>query len=129
MPRTKAESTADAVEEQKTDAVEDTAPVQAEEPKAPAESEYTIEELADGAGNIFKVQRECVVAALKVAGRIHEKGGQIRSGWNLCLRRNKSQTGSIFQYSEERDRTAEWHCKRCYGCPFSFRFWTVKYCG
>ena len=47
MPRTKAESTADAVEEQKTDAVEDTAPVQAEEPKAPAESEYTIEELAD----------------------------------------------------------------------------------
>ena len=58
----------DAVEEQKTDAVEDTAPVQAEEPKAPAESEYTIEELADGAGNIFKVQRECVVAALKVAG-------------------------------------------------------------
>ena len=67
MPRTKAESTADAVEEQKTDAVEDTAPVQAE-PKAPAESEYTIEELADGAGNIFKVQRECVVAALKVAG-------------------------------------------------------------
>ena len=60
MPRTKAESTADAVEEQKTDAVEDTAPVQAEE--------YTIEELADGAGNIFKVQRECVVAALKVAG-------------------------------------------------------------
>ena len=44
------------------------APVQAEEPKAPAESEYTIEELADGAGNIFKVQRECVVAALKVAG-------------------------------------------------------------
>ena len=38
MPRTKAESTADAVEEQKTDAVEDTAPVQAEEPKAPAES-------------------------------------------------------------------------------------------
>ena len=67
MPRTKAESTADAVEEQKTDAVEDTAPVQAEEPKAPAESEYTIEELADGAGNIFKVQRECV-AALKVAG-------------------------------------------------------------
>ena len=34
------------------------APVQAEEPKAPAESEYTIEELADGAGNIFKVQRE-----------------------------------------------------------------------
>ena len=68
MPRTKAESTADAVEEQKTDAVEDTAPVQAEEPKAPAESEYTIEELADGAGNIFKVQRECVVAALKVAG-------------------------------------------------------------
>ena len=62
MPRTKAESTADAVEEQKTDAVEDTAPVQAEEPKAPAESEYTIEELADGAGNIFKVQRECVVA-------------------------------------------------------------------
>ena len=41
MPRTKAESTADAVEEQKTDAVEDTAPVQAEEPKAPAESEYT----------------------------------------------------------------------------------------
>ena len=68
MPRTKVESTADAVEEQKTDAVEDTAPVQAEEPKAPAESEYTIEELADGAGNIFKVQRECVVAALKVAG-------------------------------------------------------------
>ena len=68
MPRTKAESTADAVEEQKTDAVEDTAPVQAEEPKAPAESAYTIEELADGAGNIFKVQRECVVAALKVAG-------------------------------------------------------------
>lgn len=68
MPRTKAESTADAVEEQKTDAVEDTAPVQAEEPKAPAESEYTIEELADGAGNIFKVQRECVIAALKVAG-------------------------------------------------------------
>ena len=59
MPRTKAESTEDAVEEQKTDAVEDTAPVQAEEPKAPAESEYTIEELADG---------ECVVAALKVAG-------------------------------------------------------------
>ena len=42
--------------------------LQAEEPKAPAESEYTIEELADGAGNIFKVQRECVVAALKVAG-------------------------------------------------------------
>ena len=70
MPRTKAESTADAVEEQKTDAVEDTAPVQAEEPKAPAESEYTIEELADGAGNIFKVQRECVVAALKVAGKV-----------------------------------------------------------
>lgn len=28
----------------------------------------TTEELADGAGNIFKVQRECVVAALKVAG-------------------------------------------------------------
>ena len=68
MPRTKAESTADAVEEQKTDAVEDAAPVQAEEPKAPAESEYTIEELADGAGNIFKVKRECVVTALKVAG-------------------------------------------------------------
>ena len=42
MPRTKAESTADAVEEQKTDAVEDTAPVQAEEPKAPAESELSL---------------------------------------------------------------------------------------
>ena len=71
MPRTKAESTADAVEEQKKADPDDIfveEPVQAEEPKAPAESEYTIEELADGAGNIFKVQRECVVAALKVAG-------------------------------------------------------------
>lgn len=68
MARAKAESTVDAVEEQKTDIAEDTAPVQAEEPKAPAESEYTIEELADGAGNIFNTRRECVVAALKVAG-------------------------------------------------------------
>ena len=40
MPRTKAESTADAVEEQKTDAVEDTAPVQAEEPKANQQNEH-----------------------------------------------------------------------------------------
>ena len=60
MARAKVESTADAVEE--------TAPVKAEEVKAPAESEYTIEELADGAGNIFNTRRECVVAALKVAG-------------------------------------------------------------
>ena len=68
MARAKAESTADVVEEQKTNAVEDTAPVKAEKVKAPAESEYTIEELADGAGNIFNTRRECVVAALKVAG-------------------------------------------------------------
>lgn len=68
MARAKAESTADVVEEQKTNAVEDTAPVKAEKVKAPAESEYTIEELVDGAGNIFNTRRECVVAALKVAG-------------------------------------------------------------
>ncbi len=68
MARAKVESTADAVEEKKTDNAEDTAPVKAEEVKAPAESEYTIEELADGAGNIFNTRRECVVAALKVAG-------------------------------------------------------------
>ena len=44
MARAKVESTADAVEEKKTDNAEDTAPVKAEEVKAPAESEYTIEE-------------------------------------------------------------------------------------
>ena len=53
MARVKAESTADVVEEQKTNAVEDTAPVKAEKVKAPAESDYNIEALADGAGNIF----------------------------------------------------------------------------
>lgn len=65
MARVKAEST---VEEQKNDAAGYATPVHAEESKAPTESEYTIEELADGAGNIFNTRRECVIAALKVAG-------------------------------------------------------------
>lgn len=68
MARAKAESTVDVVEEQKNNAAEDTAPVKVEKVKTPAESEYTIEELADGAGNIFNTRRECVIAALKVAG-------------------------------------------------------------
>lgn len=65
MARVKAEST---VEEQKNVAAGYATPVHAEEPKALTESEYTIEELADGAGNIFNTRRECVIAALKVAG-------------------------------------------------------------
>jgi hypothetical protein len=38
------------------------------EKKAPAESVYTVSELAENAGNLFGVRAECVAAALKVAG-------------------------------------------------------------
>lgn len=65
MPRTKAETHSRCEEEQKTDAVEDTAPVQAEEPKAPANPSTQSRNLQTGHETFSKVQRECVVAGIK----------------------------------------------------------------
>lgn len=38
-------------------------------------------------------------------------------------------TGFAERIAREKGTQQEMMREPCYGCPFSFRFWTVKYCG